>query len=130
MNVPLSLETAGPSVSNSATSPVLAPVGEPTTSITIVAPESAPSANPITEVSASPELPGSAAAPASGTVPGSAAAPVKPAYPPPAEVPTQQGPFGIQFDFNNGCRVSVPQSQQQWRVRLNYLDTGKLLFPT
>src|SRR5262249_59068258 len=39
----------------------------------------------------------------------------KRAYPPPAEVPTQQGPRGIQFDFNDGCRVMLPETDQPWR---------------
>jgi hypothetical protein len=29
-------------------------------------------------------------------------------YPPPAGVPTQQGPKGIRFDFNQGPRVLLP----------------------
>jgi hypothetical protein len=33
----------------------------------------------------------------------------KRAYLPPAEVPTQQGALGIQFDFNDGCRVVLPR---------------------
>ncbi len=55
---------------------------------------------------------------------------VKPAYPPPAAEPTQQGPFGIRFDFNNGCRAALPQGEHPWRVRLSDLDTGNILFET
>jgi autotransporter strand-loop-strand O-heptosyltransferase len=52
--------------------------------------------------------------------------PTRPAYPPPAERPTQQGPKGIRFDFNLGCRVVLPEGE--WRVRLRDLDTGNILF--
>jgi autotransporter strand-loop-strand O-heptosyltransferase len=70
--------------------------------------------------------------PASATeAPGSATAPpVKRAYPPPAEIPTQQGPNGLRFDFNDGCRVMFPESEHPWRVRLSDLDTGNILFET
>jgi autotransporter strand-loop-strand O-heptosyltransferase len=52
----------------------------------------------------------------------------KAAYPEPAAIPTQEGPKGIRFDFNNGCCVSVPESDHAWRVRLSDLDTGNGLF--
>ena len=48
-------------------------------------------------------------------------------YPPPAPLPTQEGPFGIRFDFNLGARVAVPEGEP-WRVRLRDLDTGNILF--
>jgi len=51
-------------------------------------------------------------------------------YPSPAEVPTQKGPRGIQFDFNDGCRVMLPETDQPWRVRLSDNDTGNVLFET
>jgi autotransporter strand-loop-strand O-heptosyltransferase len=60
------------------------------------------------------------------TAPTSAAA--KSAYPPPASVPTQEGPRGIRFDFNLGCRVTLPAGA--WHVRLTDLDTGNVLFAT
>jgi autotransporter strand-loop-strand O-heptosyltransferase len=50
------------------------------------------------------------------------------AYPPPAEKPTQSGPLEIRFDFNLGCRVSLPEGD--WHVRLRDLDTGNLLYET
>ena len=59
-----------------------------------------------------------------------ASAPVKRTYPPPALVPTQQGASGIQFDFNDGCRVILPEANYPWRVRLSDLDTGNILFET
>lgn len=62
---------------------------------------------------------------------GSAAAKPKPAYPAPAELPTQQGPQGLRFDFNDGARVFCPDGgQHPWRVRLRDLDTGNILFET
>ena len=50
---------------------------------------------------------------------------IKPAV---SELPTQRGPRGILFDFNDGCRVVLPQAEQPWRVRLSDLDTGNVLF--
>src|SRR4051812_46176689 len=55
---------------------------------------------------------------------------VKPAYPRPAPVPTQEGPRGLRFDFNDGCRVVLPQAEHPWRVRLSDIDTGNILFET
>jgi autotransporter strand-loop-strand O-heptosyltransferase len=48
--------------------------------------------------------------------------------PPAAEVPTQHGPMGSRFDFNDGCRVMLPEMGHPWRVRLSDLDTGNPLF--
>jgi autotransporter strand-loop-strand O-heptosyltransferase len=56
--------------------------------------------------------------------------PVKRAYPAPAEMPTQQGPLGLRFDFNDGCRVVLPEAQLPWRARITDLDTGNILFET
>jgi autotransporter strand-loop-strand O-heptosyltransferase len=66
------------------------------------------------------------AAPPDSTAP---AAP-KRAYPAPAEIPTQKGPKGIRFDFNDGCRVLLPEGQHPWKVRLSDIDTGNILFET
>ncbi len=53
----------------------------------------------------------------------------KPAYPPLASLPTQIGPEGIRFDFNEGARVLLPPRESgQWRVCLRDLDTGNILF--
>lgn len=50
-------------------------------------------------------------------------------YPPAASTPVLWGPDGIRFDFNLGCRVLLPQRENgSWRVRLNDLDTGNILF--
>jgi autotransporter strand-loop-strand O-heptosyltransferase len=52
----------------------------------------------------------------------------KSAYPPVAPIPTQQGPSGLRFDFNLGCRLLVPDGK--WLVRLRDLDTGNILYET
>lgn len=49
-------------------------------------------------------------------------------FPLPAEAPTQIGPEGLRFDFNFGCRVTLPKSEEEWRVRLSDLDAGNILF--
>src|SRR5215470_683220 len=56
--------------------------------------------------------------------------PPKRNYPAPAELPTQAGPKGVRFDFNDGCRVVLPEAAHPWRVRLSDLDTGNLLYQT
>lgn len=59
------------------------------------------------------------------------ASPSKGRYPSPADTPTQIGPLGIQYDFNEGCRVLLPLREQGlWRARLRDLDTGNTLFET
>jgi autotransporter strand-loop-strand O-heptosyltransferase len=53
----------------------------------------------------------------------------KRSYPPPAAQPTQLGPHGIRFDFNQGARLVLPnRAEGRWRVRLRDLDTGNILF--
>lgn len=59
-----------------------------------------------------------------------AGAPSNRPYPAPAETPTQPGPMGILYDFNDGCRVLLPEAGHPWRVRLSDLDTGNILFET
>lgn len=57
--------------------------------------------------------------------------PLKPnvgAYPPPAARPTQEGPLGLRYDYNLGCRLLLPEGS--WHVRLRDLDTGNLLYET
>jgi autotransporter strand-loop-strand O-heptosyltransferase len=67
----------------------------------------------------------------SSTAESSVSAPAaKRAYPAPAEMPTQKGPKGIRFDFNDGCRVVLPEGEHPWRVRLSDIDTGNVLFET
>jgi autotransporter strand-loop-strand O-heptosyltransferase len=45
-------------------------------------------------------------------------------------MPTQSAPNGVRFDFNDGCRVFLPEGEHPWRVRLSDLDTGNILFET
>ena len=45
-----------------------------------------------------------------------------------AVMPTQKGPAGILFDFNDGCRVVLPETEHPWRVRLSDIDTGNIFF--
>jgi autotransporter strand-loop-strand O-heptosyltransferase len=61
---------------------------------------------------------------------GSAPEQPKRAYPAPAEMPTQAGPRGMRFDFNDGARVVMPESDAPWRVRLSDMETGNILFET
>ena len=71
----------------------------------------------------------SAPSPSPATSSSSAAA--TPIYPPAAEVPTQNGPMGIRYDFNTGARVLLPTRQAGlWKVTLRDLDTGNILFET
>lgn len=49
---------------------------------------------------------------------------------PPADLPTQSGPRGIRFDFNDGCRVWLPEADGSYRVRLSDIDNGNVLFET
>lgn len=51
-------------------------------------------------------------------------------YMPAVPTPTQEGPHGLRFDFNEGCRVLLPENGHAWRVRLTDLDTGNVLFET
>jgi autotransporter strand-loop-strand O-heptosyltransferase len=62
--------------------------------------------------------------------PSSASATAKPAYPAAAEKPTQEGPAGLRFDFNSGCRLVMPESTHPWKVQLSDLDTGNIIFQT
>jgi autotransporter strand-loop-strand O-heptosyltransferase len=55
---------------------------------------------------------------------------LKRAYPAPAAIPTQEGRSGIRFDFNDGCRVMLPEGEHPWKVRLSDMDTGNILFET
>lgn len=52
----------------------------------------------------------------------------KRAYTAPAPVPTQTGAQGVRFDFNDGCRVELPEGK--WHIQLRDLDTGNVLFET
>src|SRR6266566_8512763 len=67
---------------------------------------------------------------APSTVEPAAAASSRPTYVPPAAMPTQHGAGGARFDFNEGCRVMLPEAEHPWRVRISDLDTGNILFET
>lgn len=45
-------------------------------------------------------------------------------------MPTQVGPHGIRFDFNDGCRLFLPKGEHTWHVKLSDLDTDNTLFET
>jgi hypothetical protein len=47
----------------------------------------------------------------------------------PPSVLTQEGPMGIRYDFNEGCRVTLPEGKN-WRVYLRDIGTGNILFQT
>ncbi len=54
---------------------------------------------------------------------GTGTEPIKdPFFVPAPEVPTQKGPKGIRFDFNDGARVLLPKGQ--WHVQLEDDDSG------
>ena len=59
-----------------------------------------------------------------------APAPEKSAYVLPANTATQSGPMGLRFDFNNGLRLYLPETEHPWRVRFSDLDTGNVLYQT
>ena len=88
----------------------------------VVSTQPAPVPNP----PVAPAPPVSASAPADSAA--TSAQQPKPAYPPPAALPTQSAPHGIRFDFNDGCRMTLPEGQ--WHVRLRDLDTGNILYET
>ncbi|MHC2251901.1 hypothetical protein ACVILK_001593 [Bradyrhizobium embrapense] len=54
----------------------------------------------------------------------------KPAYPAAAKLPTQVGPKGLRFDFNDGARIVCPHGEQPWKARIRDIDTGNVLFET
>jgi len=56
--------------------------------------------------------------------------PPRPAYVPAVAIPTQEGPYGARYDFNEGCRVALPETGRPWRVRISDLDTGNILYET
>jgi autotransporter strand-loop-strand O-heptosyltransferase len=77
-------------------------------------------ANPSAPAATAPVPPAAMAAPVS----------VEGGAPAVAEWPTQRGPRGILFDFNEGCRVVLPEAEHPWRVRLSDLETGNTLYET
>src|SRR5215472_16828432 len=109
------------------------PIVEPQTAAADAAAPATPTPTaPVTDAAAPAATPAQAPPTAAGTVETSASgAPApKPAYPPPAPTPTQAGPKDARFDFNEGCRVALPDSDHPWRVRISDLDTGNILYET
>ena len=56
----------------------------------------------------------------------SGSSPADPFYIPPPEAPTQEGPRGIRYDFNDGARVLLPPGA--WHVRIEDDESGNILF--
>jgi autotransporter strand-loop-strand O-heptosyltransferase len=54
----------------------------------------------------------------------------RPGFPKPPDDPLLAGPEGMRFDFNDGCRVLLPERDSPWTVRLRDLDTGNIIFET
>ena len=92
----------------------------------------APDDSPATTDTADAETPAQVQGAGQPEPPESAAAAERRPYPAPAALPTQEGPQGIRYDFNDGCRVLIPQAEGggEWRVRLRDIDTGNILFET
>ncbi|MCL2485874.1 MAG: autotransporter strand-loop-strand O-heptosyltransferase [Endomicrobia bacterium] len=49
-----------------------------------------------------------------------------PFFAPPPPFPTQDGPFGIRYDFNDGARILLPKGQ--WHVQIEDGESGNLIF--
>lgn len=49
-----------------------------------------------------------------------------PFFLPAPEIPTQEGPLGIRYDFNDGARIFLPEGN--WHVQLEDEDSGNILF--
>ena len=99
------------------------------------------SASPNQEPSAAPAAEPASTAPATSTAPAapqsgqSAISPSsseakKSAYVAPASLPTQEGPRGLRFDYNEGCRIAAPEGEAPWRIRLSDIETGNVLYET
>ena len=54
--------------------------------------------------------------------------PPKPSFIPPPEVPSQEGPQGILYDFNHGLRIKFPSGDKKWRLTFMDRDTGTVMF--
>ncbi|MDR1241658.1 MAG: hypothetical protein LBM00_02580, partial [Deltaproteobacteria bacterium] len=80
------------------------------------APLSAASAAPDYSAGPSPDLAAAA---------GPAVAP-DPFFIPPPELPTQLGPRGVRFDFNDGARVWLPPGK--WHVEIHDAESGNVIF--
>lgn len=76
---------------------------------------------PLWQGAGEPSTAGISAAPSAELAP-------KPRLPRPTTAPTQEAPAGLRFDFNDGCRVMLPDTGRAWRVRLSDRQTGNVLF--
>ena len=56
----------------------------------------------------------------------SASAPLDPFKLPPPEIPTQEGPRGIRYDFNDGARLLLPPGA--WHAQIEDDESGNILF--
>ena len=57
---------------------------------------------------------------------GSGSAPADPFFIPPPAVPTQEGPRGIRYDFNDGARLLLPPGA--WHAQIEDDESGNILF--
>ncbi len=92
---------------------------------TISAAESVDGESRLAAIEPLPATPSLAVSAAASSAPAEAK---KPNFAASAEMPTQIGPLGIRYDFNDGCRVLLPEGK--WRVRISDIDTGNILFET
>lgn len=93
--------------------------------------QTAPPPQPVLSVTLDTPAPGAPVA--SPQAAPSTAAPEEPpkrAFPAPAPKPLLQGPKGIWFDFNDGCRVGIDDTGTLRRIRLSDIDTDNILFET
>ena len=96
------------------------------------------SASPNQEPSDAPADEPASTAPATSTASQSGQSAVSPssseakksAYVAPAPLPTREGPRGLRFDYNEGCRIAAPEGEAPWRIRLSDIETGNVLYET
>jgi autotransporter strand-loop-strand O-heptosyltransferase len=72
------------------------------------------------------ELEYSPAAPADAGPAAGAAIPADPFVVLPPDMPTQRGPKGILYDFNDGARIFVPEGR--WHVLIEDAESGNIIF--
>ena len=89
-------------------------------------PSAAPAAEPASATSSAP----AASQSGQSAVSPSSYEAKKSAYVAPAPLPTQEGPRGLRFDYNEGCRIAAPEGEAPWRIRLSDIETGNVLYET
>jgi autotransporter strand-loop-strand O-heptosyltransferase len=92
-------------------------------------PSAAPAAEPASTAPAISSAPAASQSGQSAVSPSSSEA-KKGAYVAPAPLPTQEGPRGLRFDYNEGCRIAAPEGEAPWRIRLCDIETGNFLYET